>query len=676
MWLCDFHLPFEDQGKVPGVMQTKSPRFKQLRTVVRNAGLTFDEDLKFQSQQERERERERERAIPEALEDIDASKHFKLEDMEQLIAEIGNMRHNLRLMALKRVKRLSKDELWPWNDLCVDRIKDAHERGNKVHTLFQNQVHPGGPQTKKKYVVMSVDQSKAATLHEVVVVYQVEKAKEGMPNKLCNSVRLELQWMAIDTNVTAPVNVTGAPVTNTVANHAEKPKKFNGQNFKRWQQKMFFYLTTLNLVRFLNETAPQVEPPTEGQPSNAQGVQATTNAKELGSLERKWKTEDAGTKKFVVACFLDYKMVDSKNVITQVQDLQVLIHEIHAEGMNVSETFQAAAIIEKLPLKDNKLAQKNTYVPDSSKDNMVEHVGSSLKSNSKEKGKDKRKNDKKGKGKADYLAPKARIRVNPRQANMVNDNMDMIAMMSDVIAMISEVNMVGSNKSGWWVDTGATRHVCADKSMFYSFRAVDNAEKLYMGNSATADIKGKGDVILKMTSEKELKLTNVLYVLEIRKNLDQMYVRKGYAVNAKVAVPIPKAQKIGPKYVDCIFIGYAKNSSAYRFIVHDSKNLDIQKNAVMESRNAYFFENIFPYLTKEIGSSSRLDDEVVQDKRQQDDNDLHDEKQDQLEEKEVEPRRNKRDRTEKLFRPDFVSFMVENEPKSYGEAVTSSEGHQ
>ncbi|GJS00582.1 retrovirus-related pol polyprotein from transposon TNT 1-94 [Tanacetum coccineum] len=145
---------------------------------------------------------------------------------------------------------------------------------------------------------------------------------------------------------------------------------------------------------------------------------------------------------------------------------------------------------------------------------------------------------------------------------------------------------------------------------------------------------------------------------------------------AKVVVPTPKAQKIRPKSVDCIFIGYAKNSSAYRFIVHDSKNPDIQKNAVMESRNASFFENIFPCLTKETGSSSRLDDEVVQDKRQRDDNDLHDERQDQLEEEEVEPRRSKRARTEKSFGPDFVSFMVENEPTSYREAVTSSEGHQ
>ncbi|GJT20857.1 hypothetical protein Tco_0890794 [Tanacetum coccineum] len=74
----------------------------------------------------------------------------------------------------------------------------------------------------------------------------------------------------------------------------------------------------------------------------------------------------------------------------------------------------------------------------------------------------------------------------------------------------------------------------------------------------------------------------------------------------------------------------------------------------------------------EIGRSSRIDDEVVQDKRQRDDNDLQDERQDQPKEEEVKPRRCKRERIEKLFGPDFVSFMVENEPTSYREAVTSS----
>ncbi|GKD45945.1 pol polyprotein [Tanacetum coccineum] len=568
-------------------------------------------------------------------------------------------------------------------------------------------------------------------------------------------------------------------------------------------------------MRVLNEIAPLVEPPAEGQPSNAQAVQVV----------EAWKHSEFLCHNYVLNGLVD----DLYNVYLQRPRLLKIREALKRQVQNGGCSYKE----------------------------------SSSKSNSKAKGKGKKKNDKKGKGKAEYLAPKAGI--------------DMIAMVSDVIAMNFEVNLVGSNNSGWWVDTGATRHVCADKSMFHSFRAVDNGEKLYMGNSATADIKGEGDVILKMTSEKELKLTNVLYVLEIRKNLvsgwllnkfgfrlvfesdkfvlskNQMYVGKGYAVNGmfKLNVMVVKNDinkmnssayliessnvwhgrlghvnfnsmrrlikfnsilnfyidskykcetcveakltrssfksvkrktepldmihtdicdlkslptKGGNKYfitfiddctkycyvyllkskdeaidkfvlyktevdnqlgrkikvvrsdrggeyvspftklcakhgirhefaasyspqqnsiaerknrtlkemVNAMLISsglsqdiYAKNSSAYHFIVHDSKTMDIQKNAVMESRNASFFENIFPCLTKETGSLSRLDEEVVQDKRQRDDTNLHDERQDQLEEEEVESRRSQRARTEKSFGPDFVSFMVENEPTSY-----------
>ena len=37
------------------------------------------------------------------------------------------------------------------------------------------------------------------------------------------------------------------------------------------------------------------------------------------AFEKKYKTEDAGMKKFIVAKFLDYKMIDSKTVVTQIQ---------------------------------------------------------------------------------------------------------------------------------------------------------------------------------------------------------------------------------------------------------------------------------------------------------------------------------------------------------------------
>ena len=67
------------------------------------------------------------------------------------------------------------------------------------------------------------------------------------------------------------------------------------------------------------------------------------------SLDRKYKTKDAEMKKFVVGRFLNYKMVDSKTIISQIQDLQVILHEIHAKGMVLSKSFQVDAIIEKLP---------------------------------------------------------------------------------------------------------------------------------------------------------------------------------------------------------------------------------------------------------------------------------------------------------------------------------------
>ena len=55
--------------------------------------------------------------------------------------------------------------------------------------------------------------------------------------------------------------------------------------------------------------------------------------------------------------------------------------------------------------------------------------------------------------------------------------------------------------------------------MFSTFEPDETKEKVYIGNSTTSEIKGKENVVLKMTSGKELTLTNVLYVPKIRKNL-------------------------------------------------------------------------------------------------------------------------------------------------------------
>nr|GEU62051.1 hypothetical protein [Tanacetum cinerariifolium] len=210
----------------------------------------------------------------------------------------------------------------------------------------------------------------------------------------------------------------------------------------------------------------------------------TTTTKELWeSLERKYKTKDAGTKKFMVARILDYKMVDSKNMISQlppswVEFKNYLKHK--RKEMSVEDLVILLRIEE-----DNKLAQKDTYTPDSAWLIWLRTWGHLQAVIVKKKFRGTYYNcDQPGYHASNCKMPKW---VNQRQTNMVNNNIDMIVMVSDIVAINSEVNVRGG-------------------------------DKLYMGNSATDDIKGEGDVILKMTSEKELKLTNVLYP-EIRKNL-------------------------------------------------------------------------------------------------------------------------------------------------------------
>lgn len=45
-------------------------------------------------------------------------------------------------------------------------------------------------------------------------------------------------------------------------------------------------------------------------------------SKELwNSLEKKYKIEDVGAKKFVIGKFLNFKIVDTKTVVTQVEEI-------------------------------------------------------------------------------------------------------------------------------------------------------------------------------------------------------------------------------------------------------------------------------------------------------------------------------------------------------------------
>ena len=66
-------------------------------------------------------------------------------------------------------------------------------------------------------------------------------------------------------------------------------------------------------------------------------------------MDKKYRGEDAGCQKYVVAKFHDFKMVDSKSIMDQVEAFQLICHEIAAEGMSMCETIKTPSFIQKLP---------------------------------------------------------------------------------------------------------------------------------------------------------------------------------------------------------------------------------------------------------------------------------------------------------------------------------------
>ncbi|KAL1569303.1 retrovirus-related pol polyprotein from transposon tnt 1-94 [Salvia divinorum] len=140
-------------------------------------------------------------------------------------------------------------------------------------------------------------------------------------------------------------------------------------------------------------------------------------------------------------------------------------------------------------------------------------------------------------------------------------------------------------------------------------------------------------------------------------------------------VPPPKVVTISPKTVDCIFIGYALNSSTYRFVVHKSDIPNVIVETTIESRNTVFLEEAFPCKNKdnvESNSEIRIEDEATSSKSV--DVEPNSRKRPRPDPENVEPRHGSRVRTPKTFGPDYIAFMLDDEPTSLKVAFASPDG--
>ena len=85
-----------------------------------------------------------------------------------------------------------------------------------------------------------------------------------------------------------------------------------------------------------------------------------------------------------------------------------------------------------------------------------------------------------------------------------------------IAIVVSQANLM-TNSKNWLVDSGATRHICANRDAFTSYTPVGDDEKVfYLNYSHTTQVLGKDKVVLKLSSGKTLALNDVLHVPNIR----------------------------------------------------------------------------------------------------------------------------------------------------------------
>ncbi|GKA35476.1 zinc finger, CCHC-type containing protein [Tanacetum coccineum] len=192
-----------------------------------------------------------------------------------------------------------------------------------------------------------------------------------------------------------------------------KLDKFEGHDFRRWQKKMHFLLTTLKVVYVLTTPMPELlEDATveairirakwenddyicrghilNGMSDSLFDVYTNVeSAKELwDSLESKYMAEDSSSKKFLVSNFNNYKMVDSTIRWKSNKELLRILGQYTQHGLKMDESISVSRVIDKLPpsWKESLRAQ------DSDKGKGKEVAGPSIKMT--EEGKNKNKQNK------------------------------------------------------------------------------------------------------------------------------------------------------------------------------------------------------------------------------------------------------------------------------------------
>nr|GEV06252.1 zinc finger, CCHC-type [Tanacetum cinerariifolium] len=375
-----------------------------------------------------------------------------------------------------------------------------------------------------------------------------------------------------------------------------KLDKFERHDFKRWQKKMHFLLTTLKVGYVLTTLMPE--------------LLEDATAKELWDLlESKYMAEDFSSKKFLVSNFNNYKMVDSRPVMEQYNELLRILGQYTQHGLKMDESISFSSIVNKLPpsWKDFKHTLKHgkddlslvdailwwidsdatthvckdrcwfkTYEP--VKDGSVLYMGN------------------------DYFAP-----VHGKGSVALEFSSGKTITLFNVLYVPKlQKNLVSGpmlNKCGYKQVYESDKYILSKSAPYTpqqngvaerknrALKEMVNSMLSYSGLSEGfwEEAMLTTCYLLNMIPNKRNKTTPYELWYKKRPNLEFLRV---WGCRAVVRLPDQKRKTLGEKGIDCIFVGYAEHSKAYRFYIIEP-NDSVSINLIIELRDAIFDENRF-----------------------------------------------------------------------------------
>ncbi|OMO68765.1 hypothetical protein COLO4_29421 [Corchorus olitorius] len=178
------------------------------------------------------------------------------------------------------------------------------------------------------------------------------KENETIPPTIAESAAATKNGQ-ISNNVAAPLPIPAAVTFAKPFPDISKIEVFDGNNFRRWIERVYSALDMHGVVFALTDAKP-----TDDSLLN-QWTHANKEAKQIWeSMITKYTAEDVGKQKFVIGNFYRWEMIDGKDIKGQINEYHKLVDDLKAENIELPEEFVAGILIEKLPESWNDYKQQ------------------------------------------------------------------------------------------------------------------------------------------------------------------------------------------------------------------------------------------------------------------------------------------------------------------------------